>query len=178
MEPWGPLSPGPFPAPLPTPFLAAPDPPIAPGEDTPRVVGSMSESPCQAVTISGFFSKSAKFFQTLMAPSSWGEKRGQSEPGPGGPGEGPAEQRLLRRPGPAPLPLSGQMLCPHSYLGSGAGPRAKAGMGPASLTATSPVLPLLASHAKNNQSHEGTRPSVPVALFPFPVCAPHRGPSR
>jgi hypothetical protein len=38
--------------------------------NSPRVVGSMSESPCHAVTISGFFSKSAKFFQTLMAPSS------------------------------------------------------------------------------------------------------------
>ena len=50
-----------------------------PGEHPPRVVGSMSESPCQAVTISGFFSKSAKFFQTLMAPSSWGDQRGYSE---------------------------------------------------------------------------------------------------
>lgn len=49
--------------------------------DPPRVVGSMSESPCHAVTISGFFSKSAKFFQTLMAPSSReGEK--QYEPVP------------------------------------------------------------------------------------------------
>lgn len=46
-------------------------------EHPPRVVGSMSESPCQAVTISGFFSKSAKFFQTLMAPSSWGQERGR-----------------------------------------------------------------------------------------------------
>lgn len=55
-------------APCPPPFPAAPDPP--------RVVGSMSESPCQAVTISGFFSRSAKFFQTRMAPSSWGEERG------------------------------------------------------------------------------------------------------
>lgn len=36
------------------------------------MLGSMSESPCQAVTISGFFSRSAKFFHTLMAPSSWG----------------------------------------------------------------------------------------------------------
>lgn len=43
--------------------------------DPPRVVGSMSESPCHAVTISGFFSKSAKFFQTLMAPSSRGGDR-------------------------------------------------------------------------------------------------------
>lgn len=37
----------------------------------PRVVGSMSDKPCQAVTISGFFSRSAKFFHTLIAPSSW-----------------------------------------------------------------------------------------------------------
>lgn len=51
-------------------------PPAGPREHPPRVVGSMSESPCQAVTISGFFSKSAKFFQTLMAPSSWGEETG------------------------------------------------------------------------------------------------------
>lgn len=43
--------------------------------DPPRVVGSMSDSPCQAVTISGFFSRSAKFFHTLMAPSSWGAER-------------------------------------------------------------------------------------------------------
>ena len=50
--------------------------PAGPQEHPPRVVGSMSESPCQAVTISGFFSKSAKFFQTLMAPSSWGEEKG------------------------------------------------------------------------------------------------------
>lgn len=41
----------------------------------PRVVGSMSDSPCQAVTISGFFSRSAKFFHTLMAPSSWGAQK-------------------------------------------------------------------------------------------------------
>lgn len=50
--------------------------PVGPQEHPPRVVGSMSESPCQAVTISGFLSKSAKFFQTLMAPSSWGEEKG------------------------------------------------------------------------------------------------------
>lgn len=35
----------------------------------PRVVGSISDSPCHAVTISGFF-WSAKFFQILNAPSS------------------------------------------------------------------------------------------------------------
>jgi len=47
-------------------------PSTRPSGDPPRVVGSMSDSPCQAVTISGFFSRSAKFFHTLMAPSSWG----------------------------------------------------------------------------------------------------------
>lgn len=49
-------------------------------EGWPRVVGSMSERPCHAVTISGFF-WSAKFFQTLNAPSSgvWrGGKRGET----------------------------------------------------------------------------------------------------
>lgn len=54
----------------------------APG-DPPLVVGSMSESPCQAVTISGFFSKSAKFFQTRMAPSS-GERMEGERGGCGG----------------------------------------------------------------------------------------------
>lgn len=52
-------------------------------EGWPRVVGSISERPCHAVTISGFF-WSAKFFQIRNAPSSgererervgWGDKR-------------------------------------------------------------------------------------------------------
>lgn len=42
-------------------------------EGWPRVVGSISERPCHAVTISGFF-WSAKFFQIRSAPSS-GETR-------------------------------------------------------------------------------------------------------
>lgn len=63
-------------------------PPTRPrARDPPRVVGSMSDSPCQAVTISGFFSKSAKFFQTLMAPSS-GEGKGQRAEGGGRAGQG------------------------------------------------------------------------------------------
>lgn len=72
-----------------------------PGEHPPRVVGSMSESPCQAVTISGFFSKSAKFFQTLMAPSSWGDKRGYSNAG---------LAALGRGGGPSPGGTGGQRL--------------------------------------------------------------------
>ncbi len=43
-------------------------------EGWPLVVGSMSERPCHAVTISGFF-WSAKFFQIRNAPSS-GERGG------------------------------------------------------------------------------------------------------
>lgn len=50
-----------------------------PNGDPPRVVGSMSDSPCQAVTISGFFSRSAKFFHTLMAPSSWGPQKKRTQ---------------------------------------------------------------------------------------------------
>lgn len=39
------------------------------------MVGSMSDRPCHAVTISGFF-WSAKFFQIRSAPSSGGERGG------------------------------------------------------------------------------------------------------
>lgn len=67
----------------------------------------MSESPCQAVTISGFFSRSAKFFQTRMAPSS-GERREVAGTVAGtrplGPAAAPARRAGPLGRGPGSLP--------------------------------------------------------------------------
>lgn len=91
----------------------APPAPRPRARDPPRVVGSMSDSPCQAVTISGFFSRSAKFFQTLMAPSS-GEGKGQRAEG-GGQGRAAGVGGVSPSPGSPVAVRSREQSCPLRY---------------------------------------------------------------